>query len=950
MHCVKRSLRSSASMMALGITMLSAMTGVANSQDANGAKSTEVVTVTGSRLTTGFVTPTPVTAVSAQSLSEAAPNSVAEGLQQLPELSLSSLTTTPITAATGQNGQALLNLRGLGTNENLVLLDGRRVVATNTNNSVDLNTLPQNLISHVDVVTGGASAAYGSDAVAGVINLVLDTKFTGLKGQVGGGISTYGDLGSYKASLAWGGTFLDGRLHVIASTDYFNQKGIPANHKTGRAWFDNAAGLIPNTFSKQPTNIVVPDIRSSIGTYGGLITNTALAGTQFLAGGAPAPFDHGYDAGKGFQSGGDGAKPNIGFAPDQWRSTNFLHAEYSITDDDTIYGEAGYSYAYSKSGNEVAAETGAQFAFTIFSGNPFIPTSIQSVMTANHISQFTLGRYMGEYPLINIIDETSVTREAIGIQGSNAFGMSDWHYDVSYSSGQTHQYLPETNLPIARNMYAAADAVVNPQNGQIVCRSQYYDASGNFVPGGTGLDAGCQPINLFGPGSVAPSAIPFTIGDSWKALALRQNVWQANLSGDFGPDFQLGAGRISFGVGAEYRQESALQTTDQLSPTTISFAGVRGGPAALNGKKGPFRFYNPLPFSGSYDVKEAYAELGIPLLRDLPFAESLNADIAARHTQYSLAGDVTTWKYGLDYQVIDDVRFRGTVSQDIRAPNLLELFNTASQSSNNQLYPSSTTGSTTPALTISSGNPNLKPEKALTYTYGVVLTPRFLDGLSISVDYYNIKVKGAIGNISAQNTIDFCYEGQAAYCNLVSYNAGTVRVLLPLLNLNVLDTAGYDFEATYLTQLFGNDLQLHLLANHITANYSQAPNSPVLSTKGSDTAPSWRITAQARYSIENLSLFLQERYISAALMDATKVEGVFTNNNHVPHEFYTDVTATYNLDAFGLSNQFYLSVNNLFNQNPPLDLNPPTTFSQPTNRSVYDGIGRYFSAGIRFKM
>ncbi len=189
-----------------------------------------------------------------------------------------STTTDPGSQNGGVNGQTLLNLRNLGTNRNLILLDGRRLVATNAANSVDIGTLPQNLVKRVDIVTGGASAAYGSDAVAGVVNFILDTHFTGFKGDFGGGISTYNNMGNFKGSLAWGHSFLDDRLHVIASASYVREYGIAVNESSGRKWFDDPVGLIPNTFASKPANLIVPDIRSSVGSDGGLITNTLLRG------------------------------------------------------------------------------------------------------------------------------------------------------------------------------------------------------------------------------------------------------------------------------------------------------------------------------------------------------------------------------------------------------------------------------------------------------------------------------------------------------------------------------------------------------------------------------------------------------------------------------------------------------------------------------------------------
>jgi outer membrane receptor protein involved in Fe transport len=942
MNIHKRSaLMIGASNLSLGLmlTVCGSASAIAQEQGGQPAQ-VEQVTVTGSRLTTGMETPTPVTVVSVEDLQQASPNNLSDSLNQLPAFGGSTSTNNPGTGLSGGTmGQNILNLRGLGDNRNLVLLDGHRLVSTNTENSVDINVIPQNLVSRVDIVTGGASAAYGSDAVTGVVNFVLNTKFEGLKGELGGGISTYGDLPSYKGSLAWGSSFLGGRLRAIASASFFNQSGLPRAQLTGRNWYDNAPGLLPNLTGSGPTNIIVPSIRSAIGTAGGLISAGTLRGTQFVAGGSPANFNFGFNSGTVYQSGGDGSRPEVGFAPAQWRTANFGHVEYDLTPEDTLYAQGLYSYDWTKNSAETNVMVGSAAQFTIFSGNPYIPASIQSYMTSHSLASFAMGRYLEEFPAVTFFDAATTFHEAFGIKGDNAFGFDKWHYDVSYSSGQTHQVLAENNLAINRKIYAAADAVVNPANGQVVCRSTL-----------SGLDNGCKPINLFGPNSVDQSAIPWTIGNNWKALSLRQNVWQGSLSGDLGEKIQLGAGPISFATGAEYREETAIQTVDALSPTINDFTGVRGAPASLSGKQGPYRFNNPLPFSGAYNVAEGFLEIGIPILKDLPFAQSLSADIAGRYTSYSLAGDVKTWKYGLDWQVIDDIRFRGTVSQDIRAPNLLELFNASTQSINAQLYPSSTNGQTTQSLVISKGNPNLAPEKALTFTYGVVLTPTFLEGFSLSADYYNIKLKGAIGTVSAQNEIDFCYQGQALYCSLVTPNAGTITVIQQNLNLNVLATAGYDFEASYNTELLGNPLGLRMIANHQTIDYSQAPASPVQEGLNSTKAPSWKVSLQARYSLGNFSFFAQERYTSEALMDPTKKVGVFTNNNSVPSIFYTDFTANYNLEAWGTTDQLYLSVNNVFNQDPPYVLSPPSSWSVPTDGAAYDRIGRYFSLGVRFQL
>lgn len=892
------------------------------------------VVVTGSRLqTSGFQAPTPVTVSSAEELRQAAPKNLADALVQLPTFNANTRSDNPATAATGgTNGQNLLNLRGLGPNRNLVLLDGRRLPATNSSGSVDINVMPQNLVSRVDVVTGGASAAYGSDAVAGVVNFILDTKFEGLKGELQGGVSKYHDLGSGKFSLAYGKSLFDGRGRFVASAEAFTQKGVGPNDTTGRDWFDTPAGQIPNPIvGTLPKVLVIADIRNGLGAYGGLISSGPLRGTQFLPGGIPAPFNTGTITGTTFQSGGDGAKINIGFAPDQERVTSFLHGEFDVTDKLTVFAEAHYAYSHVTANDFVNPHTGTANQYTIFRDNAYLPASILARMVTANVQSIPLGRYERDFPPVQIETTTDMERLVAGAKGSL---WGSWKFDGAVTYGETNQEISENNLSINRRLYAAADAVRNPANGQIVCRSTL-----------AGLDPGCVPLNLFGEGSVSAEAVKYVTGSSIKYLKLQQTVAAFNINGDLGDKFQLGAGPIAVATGFEYRKEKADQTVDALSPLVTDFTGVRGGPVSQQGRPGSFNFFNPLPLAGSYDIKEGYVEVGVPVLKDLPFVKSLDVNGAARRAVYSQSGGVTTWKIGANYQVFDDLRFRLTKSQDIRGPNILELFNSATQNSNNQIYK----GVTTQTLTIASGNPDLKPEQAITLTYGAVYRPSWLPGFQMSLDYYKITIDDAIGTLSAQRTIDECAAGNQLLCNQITVTgAGTLIVRTRGLNLNVQKTAGYDFEAAYATDLAGGRLSLRALINHATVDYTQAPGSPPTVSLDQATSPKWRGSFQARYARDNWSLFLQERFIWKGKFDPTKIEGIDTNDNSVPTIAYTDLTASYKLGKFGGDQELFVSISNLFDQDPPVDTNNPTSFSSPTSTS-YDRIARYYTTGIRFR-
>lgn len=888
------------------------------------------IVVTGSRVANGFKTPTPVTMASSEQLRVAAPTNLADGLNQLPAFNGSTKTSNPSTTNSrgGSSGQNLLNLRGLGAQRTLILLDGRRLPATNSGGSVDINILPQSLVSRVDVVTGGASAAYGSDAVAGVVNFVLDTKLRGFKAEALTGMSTHSDLPSFGGSLAYGTASGDDRLRLIAGIDYFYQKGLRADQRTHRDWFDDNAGQIVNPVAgARPLNLIIPSIRSSIGTYGGLISSGPLRGTQFLAGGASAPFNYGTVTGTAFQSGGDGARANIGLQPTQERYNGFARAEFDLSPAATFFVEGLYARSHTNQGAFVSQNVGSNAAYTIYRDNAYLPADILARMIRANVQSFQLGRFEGELPLVENESTIDVYHGSIGARGELG---GTWKWDASYNFGQSDQELRSNHLTIARNLYASADAVRNAA-GQIVCRSTL-----------AGLDQGCTPRNLFGPQAANQAITDYVTGDNVLNLRLRQQVVSANIRGDLGENIQL-AGPISIAAGVEYRKETARQTTDDLSPTRIDFTGIRGGPAALNGRQGPYRFFNPLPFSGEYDIREGYLEVAIPVLKDSAIGQSLDLNGAIRYADYSTSGGVTTWKLGGSWQVDDAIRFRGTWSQDIRAPNLLELFNPATQLNGNVVYK----GVTTPQVNFATGNPDLKPERARTLTFGGVYQPRWFPGFQASLDYYKIKLKDAITTLAEQRVVDECAAGNQTQCaNITVLPSGSLSILRPNLNLAEQTVAGIDFELGYKTEFAGGDLNLRLIGNHATENNSQTPGSPVREALGETITPKWSGVFQANWSTEAFSLFVQERFISASTLDATRIEGIDINDNRTPAVFYTNVTGTYNLNIGGRRQQIYVSIANLFDRAPPLSPPPVTTFTTAAS-SAYDPIGRYITAGVR---
>ena len=890
------------------------------------------IVVTGSRISaSGFNAPTPVTVASSEKLREAAPGNLADGLNQLPVFAGSIKSSNSLPTAANRNiGQNLLNLRALGPTRTLVLLNGQRMVANNVLGSVDINVIPQGLVSRVDVVTGGASAAYGSDAVAGVVNFVLDTGFKGFKAEVQGGISTYGDARQFYGSLAYGASTSDGSARFVVGIDAFDQKGIGPLKETGRDFFDNGEGtiVIPNGTPRQYNARAV---RSGQATYGGLIVSGPLVGTQFLANGATSVHDYGSPGASNYAwgNGGDGAKGNLGLLPAQQRLSGYLRAEFDVADDLTLFADGLYARSHTDQEAFYNYATTAVAQYTIYRDNAYLPAAIAARMDAAGITEFRLGRAESELPLVHNVATTDVYRTSVGLRGT----INDvWKYDAAYTFGQTDQYMANTGLSVTRNAYAAADAVRNA-SGQIVCRSTL-----------AGLDPGCTPRNLFGVQPVNQAISDYVTDDSFLNLRLRQQVFSANIRGNLGDSFQI-AGPIAVAAGVEYRKESAFQTVDAISPTANNFAGVRGAPAAINGVQGPFRFFNPLPFSGRYNIKEGYLEVGLPVLRG-SVVGSLDLNGAVRHADYSTSGGVTTWKAGGSWEPIDGLRFRGTLSRDVRAPNLQELFNPGLKTSGNVSYPGQ---GTLPTTTFLRGNPNLSPESARTLTGGVVYKPSWFPGLQASLDYYKIKVKDAIGFFSEERIIRECFAGNAAQCAQLTVTGGTLTVNRGYVNLSQQTVAGLDFEMSYRTDLAGGVFGARVIANHALKNESVTPGSAPTVALGLSSAPKWGGLLQVDWKKAPFSIFVQERYLGPATqgVDTPWIDGVDIADGHIPRVFYTNLTANYDLGVGDGKQQIFVSVQNLFDRRIPFGAFGVSSSFASSYNAAYDVIGRYFTGGVR---
>jgi outer membrane receptor protein involved in Fe transport len=656
------------------------------------------IVVTGSRLPAGTRAPTPLTVLGSQQIEDRAPATIGEILQQIPSFGeIDSPNTAGVTSRGG--GQINPDLRGLGSSRTLVLINGRRYVPTATTGSVDLKVVPTLLVDRIEVVTGGASAAYGSDAVAGVVNIVLKDQLQGVRATVQGGISEHGDGAEHRLSLAGGTSFGGGRGHVMAGMDYVKIDGIGT--QLTRDWGRRDVGVITNpAFATNglPNFIISPGVHSAITTPGGLIVSGPLRGIAFGPNGTTTNYKFGQVFGS-TMIGGDGANQNenlLALLGTPIESVNALaSAKFDVSDKVQLFAELSGGKSDTGGASQEARDRGN---LVIRRDNAFLPASVRSQMVANNLQTITIGRVSNDTGKIQL-DRLDTNYEAVGgITGH--FGA--WTADASVQYGRNIYDLdfgPNNRKQI--EYLNAEDAVVDPATGKIVCRSR--------APA-------CIPVNVFGDGSLTLN--PYVNGTAEFRLVTTQAVGAANLRGT---PFSTWAGSVALAVGAEARRDHAVGTADPISQRVNA-----------NGSIGGWLLGNQLPENGTIKVFETYAEAQAPLARDVRFARELSINGAVRRTHYSLSGTVYTWKAGATYVPFAGLRLRATRSRDIRAPNISELFENGGSSNTNVFDP--VLGRSVQIREIEAGNPNLKPEKADTLTAGAVIQPTFLKRLTASID------------------------------------------------------------------------------------------------------------------------------------------------------------------------------------------------------------------------
>ncbi len=923
----------------------------------------EEVVVTGSRvIKNGDASPTPVTVMATEDMQVIQPSTISDNLNNLPVFSGSRNQTGNPNPQGGNGAANQLNLRNLGAQRNLILFDGHRVPPTLTDGTIDVDMIPQMMIQKVDMVTGGVSAVYGSDAISGVINFVVDRNFNGIKGHAQYGISEYNDAEAFNAGVAFG-TNVGERGHFEASYEYRDDKGVL--YRSSRPWNNQWAATGLGT--AQWPYYLVDNVRLGNTAFGGLIVNNAngpgvLTNQFFSVNGVLSPFNIGAETGSAaVRIGGDGA-----YYDDSLKAPLESHQVFARFDFDFTDSLHGYAMASGNLKTNIQYLSALQLQNITFSrDNPFLAQTYRTQLTTAGQTTFRMSEFM-EKNAPRRAPETQADQYFFNIGLEGELGAYDW--DLSYVRGSTRQETIQNYNVRNDRLYAALDATqVTTTNvgstglaiGSIVC---------NVALTNPGLYPGCVPLNIFGPTSASADAIAYIHADTSNVARQTTDDVSASISGE---TFATWAGPITSALSAEWRRLTYGTTSEALSSDLLNCTGLRFNCTSTT----------TLWQNGStpraevtQDVKEAAYEFDAPLLKDAPAAQSLNLNGAVRYTSYSTSGEYTTWKVGLDWHITDEYRVRGTASRDIRAPTLDELF--SPQTVGRQTSTDLLTGQTPTVPIYGGGNPDLQAEIGKTTTLGLVWRPAFAPSFSMALDGYHIVIDNALSSVmgtvtTAQNA---CYDsgGSSPYCLLQTRPGGFSRTpanQLPSnavtswrttnLNISKAETYGLDLEMNYAGSLWDRRLTLRGFVNWQPHLIFETPGLPDLdhggvaySTGARYPAPQVKVSIMANYqATERLSVAVMERWRSALTMKNSP-DHIWVNPD-VASVAYTSLNLSYELFEQRGRATIFLNVQNLFDKDPP----PAAFYSAQTQPGQFGGfavgddpIGRYWTAGVRVKL
>ena len=969
-----------------GLTMFAPTVTMAQTAPAAGADSTAVeeIVVTGSRIRRDtFNSPVAMSVINGEQIRESGNTSIAETLLDVPMINANT---------NGQNsssslylsGQARADIRGLGASRTLVLMDGRRIVFSDASSpAVDLNLIPSMMVERIETVAGGASAVYGSEAIAGVVNVLMKKKYDGIEFDAQVGVSGEGDGRERRLSFLAGRQFLDGRLNVLIGGEASHTDPV---FQRDRDWA--FPGIRRNSAISPQT--VIPTSRS----------NTAPTATfQLLGGGVGAAravtLDY-RDPSKVVRLSGPCSTATVqptcqdesliysgiynALQGENDRKTFRTYVDYEVTDNIKAFVDVSYAkvkgYGYFQPPFSAAAG-GGTMPVSLKGDNAYLAGSdatatalrnewLAAGKTLTQGSTAQVGKFWVEFGGRDVATDRDTTRLVGGMEGRFNVLNRDFNWDWYGQYGETSGTTTSFNVPQVARVQQATDAVL--LNGQIVCRDATARANG------------CQPWDLIHGGSAA--AVAWTNAQSTTEQKVKQTVLAANIATDL---FNLPAGAVGVAAGVEYRKEESSFEQDALGASGALFFNAIGKRA------------------GKYDVREAYGEIRVPLLKNVILADELTVEFAGRAADYSTIGHTTQYEMRALWSPVRDIRFRANQGKAVRAPNIVELFSpqsvnfttaaidpcdkdayagaSATQKAARNVTCAAAISGWNPATFVSNigtgrpslqltqgGNPQLGPETANTYQLGVVVQPRWIPRLSVSLDFFKYNISDQVGTIPI-NTLfqQLCYDSTQAYasnsfCQLIvrdptGTNGGAVpggvkSVSLTNQNVAKIKVEGWDASVAYglpLEDIFKRDLGTLAFRLDATWMYRWAlqglPGQTYtqLANNVSNATPEWKGHGTVQWTRDNVSVGWTTRYIGS--MAATTAFTAAQLDPYYTGDYFShDVRVKYEVDD---KLQIRGGIQNLTDKHPPYL--PETLTGTGTGSSNFDNRGRFFYAGVTMR-